>query len=96
MRSELLPDHALLIAQWTYTRLTTRTGEPQGWGQLGWVMLRGHAEILNSGSEHDQAQALLRCRYPQLKRMRIAELPVIAVHIVSATSWGNLSLETSD
>jgi PPOX class probable F420-dependent enzyme len=68
----------------------------EDWGQLGWVMLRGHAEILIDGREHDQAQALLRCRYPQLKRMQIAELPVIAVHIVSATSWGNLSLETSD
>jgi hypothetical protein len=53
-------------------------------------------KILVDGKEHDQAQTLLRCRYPQLKRMQIAELPVIAVHIVSATSWGNLSLETFD
>jgi PPOX class probable F420-dependent enzyme len=68
----------------------------EDWGQLGWVMLRGHAEILIDGREHDQAQALLRSRYPQLKRMQIAELPVIAVRIVSATSWGNLSLAKSD
>jgi len=27
--------------------------------------------------------------------MQIAELPVIAVRIVSATSWGNLSLAKS-
>ena len=67
----------------------------EDWGQLGWVMLRGHAEILIDGREHDQAQALLRSRYPQLKRMQIAELPVIAVRIVSATSWGNLSLAKS-
>ncbi len=63
----------------------------EDWGQLGWVMLRGRAEILSDGREHHEAQALLRCRYPQLKRMQIVELPVIAVHIVSATSWGNLS-----
>jgi PPOX class probable F420-dependent enzyme len=68
----------------------------EDWGQLGWVMLRGHAEILIDGREHDQAQALLRSRYPQLKRMQIAELPVIAVRIASATSWGNLSLAKSD
>jgi PPOX class probable F420-dependent enzyme len=68
----------------------------EDWGQLGWVMLRGHAEILIDGREHDQAQELLRSRYPQLKRMQIAELPVIAVRIVSATSWGNLSLAKSD
>ena len=67
----------------------------EDWGQLGWVMLRGHAEILIDGREHDQAQALLSSRYPQLERMRIAELPVIAVRIVSATSWGNLSLAKS-
>jgi PPOX class probable F420-dependent enzyme len=68
----------------------------EDWGQLGWVMLRGLAEILIDGSEHDQAQALLRSRYPQLKRMHIAQLPVIAVRIASATSWGNLSLAPSD
>jgi len=65
----------------------------EDWGQLGWVMLRGHAEILIDRREHDHAQALLRSRYPQLKRM---QLPVIAVRIVSAMSWGNLSLAKSD
>src|ERR1700758_4760494 len=50
----------------------------EDWGQLGWVMLRVHAEILIDGREHDQAQELLRSRYPQLNRMQIAELPVIA------------------
>lgn len=64
----------------------------EDWRQLGWVMMRGQAEILIDGSEHDQAQALLRSRYPQLKAMQIAELPVIAVRIVKVTSWGNLSL----
>jgi PPOX class probable F420-dependent enzyme len=68
----------------------------EDWGQLGWVMLRGRAQVLSDGGEHDQAQALLRLRYPQLKRMQIVELPVIAVRIVSATSWGNLSLPHSD
>jgi PPOX class probable F420-dependent enzyme len=62
------------------------------WGQLGWIMLRGRAEILTEGKEHDQAQSLLRSRYPQLIGMPIAQLPVIAVRIASATSWGNLSL----
>lgn len=68
----------------------------EDWRQLGWVMLRGRAEILIDGREHDEAQTLLRSRYPQLQRMHIVELPVIAVRIVSATSWGNLSLVYSD
>lgn len=61
------------------------------WSRLGWVMLRGRAEILERGSEHARAQALLQSRYPQLKPMQIAELPVIAVRIERATSWGSLS-----
>lgn len=62
------------------------------WSLLGWVMLRGHAEILSAGREHDDAQALLRARYRQLEVMQIAEHPVIAVRIERITSWGNLSV----
>lgn len=64
----------------------------EDWTLLGWVMLRGRAQILTQGSEHDEAQALLRLRYPQLEEMEIATLPVIAVRIERTTSWGNLSV----
>ena len=64
----------------------------EDWTLLGWVMLRGRAEVLIDGTEHDQAQALLRSRYPQLESMRISQHPVIAVRIERATSWGNLSV----
>jgi PPOX class probable F420-dependent enzyme len=64
----------------------------EDWTRLGWVMLRGRAEILSEGTEHDAAQALLRSRYPQLAAMRIARHPVIAVRIEKATSWGDLSV----
>ena len=63
------------------------------WRQLGWVMLRGNAEILAEGQEHDHAQALLRDRYPQYRAMQLSELPVIALRIDAATSWGNLSIQ---
>ena len=63
----------------------------EDWSRLGWVLLRGPAEILESGPEHDRAQALIVARYPQLRPMRIAELPVIALRIARATDWGNLS-----
>jgi PPOX class probable F420-dependent enzyme len=62
----------------------------EDWARLGWVMLRGQAEILADGAEHDHAQSLLRSRYPQLARMQIAHLPVIALRIARVTSWGNL------
>lgn len=62
----------------------------EDWSRLGWVMLRGRAEILTDGREHDDAQALLRTRYPQLAAMQIAQHPVIALRIARVTSWGNL------
>jgi PPOX class probable F420-dependent enzyme len=63
----------------------------EDWTRLGWVMLRGPAEILAKGAEHAKAQALLRARYPQLARMDIDALPVIALRIDRVTSWGDLS-----
>jgi PPOX class probable F420-dependent enzyme len=63
----------------------------EDWSRLGWVMLRGVAEILADGAEHDQAQALLRERYPQLRAMDIEKLPVIAIRIRRVTSWGALA-----
>jgi PPOX class probable F420-dependent enzyme len=62
----------------------------EDWSRLGWVMLQGAAEILASGPEHDQAQAALRTRYPQLAAMRIEHLPVVAVRIDHVASWGRL------
>jgi PPOX class probable F420-dependent enzyme len=65
----------------------------EDWTRLGWVMLRGPAEILTDGAEHDRAQALLRQRYPQYRGMALADLPVIALRIERVTSWGDLSVE---
>ena len=54
-------------------------------------MLRGRADILADGPEHDRAQALLRERYAQYRTMQLAELPVIALRIERVTAWGNLA-----
>jgi PPOX class probable F420-dependent enzyme len=64
----------------------------EDWTRLGWVMLRGRAEILRAGAEHDRAQELLRSRYRQLAAMQIAERLVIAVRLERVTNWGNLSV----
>ncbi len=63
----------------------------EDWTRLGWVMLRGPAEILADGAEHDWAQVLLRARYPQYRGMELGVLPVIALRIERVTSWGDLS-----
>ena len=65
----------------------------EDWRRLGWIMLRGPAEILASGPEHDRAQELLRARYPQYRAMNLADLPVIAMRIARVTGWGNLSTD---
>jgi PPOX class probable F420-dependent enzyme len=62
----------------------------EDWRRLGWVMLRGRAEILYTGAEHDRAQALLIARYPQYRGMELGKLPVIALRIARATAWGEL------
>ena len=63
----------------------------EDWTRLGWVMLRGRAEILADGAEHDRAQALLRERYAQYRAMELADLPVIALRIARVTAWGDLA-----
>ena len=61
------------------------------WSRLAWVMLRGRAEILDAGDEHDRAQAALRERYPQYRAMRLEPLPVIALRIGRVNAWGALA-----
>ena len=63
----------------------------EDWTRLAWVMLRGQAEILTQGAEHDQAQTLLRARYSQYTPMQIGTLPVIALRIARVTTWGDLA-----
>jgi PPOX class probable F420-dependent enzyme len=63
----------------------------EDWTRLGWVMLRGSAEILCGGAEHDRAQVLLKSRYRQLGSMALEGLPVIALSIERVASWGNLA-----
>ena len=64
----------------------------EDWTRLGWVMLRGAAEVLAEGAEHDYAQSLLCSRYPQYRGMELAGFPVIAIRIERVTIWGNLSV----
>ncbi len=73
------PQAAFIVDRWD-----------EDWSRLGWVMLRGPAEILHGGPEHDRAQALLTERYPQYRAMNLAGLPVIALRIARASDWGDL------
>ena len=61
------------------------------WSRLGWVSLRGRAEVLFGGPEHAAALAALRARYAPYRAMRLEALPVIAIRVESAASWGRLA-----
>ena len=75
------------IAENPHVTLTADHYDDDDWTKLRWVMVRGRAEILESGAEHDEAQALLRAKYRQYRAMDLAPLPVIAIRIERATSW---------
>ena len=62
----------------------------EDWTRLGWVMVRGRAEVLAGSEEHTRAQNGLRERYPQYRQMQLEDLPVIAIRIERVTSWGQL------
>ena len=68
----------------------------EDWTRLAWVMLRGRAEILDAGDEHDRAQSALRERYPQYRAMRLEPLPVIAMRIDRVNSWGALATRADE
>ena len=80
------------IAENPIVALVADRYDDRDWSRLGWVMLRGRAEIIHRGTEHVKAQRLLRERYRQLIDMAIEDLPVIAIRIQRVTSWGRLSV----
>jgi PPOX class probable F420-dependent enzyme len=66
--------------------------DDRDWSRLGWVMVRGRADVIDAGPEHAQAQAVLREKYPQFEEMALEKHPVIAIRIERAAAWGNLSV----
>lgn len=62
--------------------------DDKDWTRLGWVMVRGKAEIIDEGPEHRGAQELLKSRYAQMRAMELARHPVIAIRIERVSSWG--------
>ena len=59
------------------------------WGQLGYVLLHGTADLIEASNElHEHAIKLLRQRYQQYRSMRLEQLPVIVITPDHITSWG--------
>ena len=59
------------------------------WSQLGYVLVHGHAELLDPKNEvHAHAVKLLRMRYAQYRTMALEQYPVITITPDRVTSWG--------
>jgi PPOX class probable F420-dependent enzyme len=78
------PEIALLVDRWS-----------EDWTQLGWLRLRGRAELLEPDDpavreERLRAIGALRAKYPQYAVHALEERPVIRIAVESASRWGDL------
>lgn len=62
----------------------------EDWSKLAGVSVQGRAEILEKGSEFENAKELLYKKYPQYKDMPIeeGETAIIKINPVKVKSWG--------
>ncbi len=60
------------------------------WSCLGYVLIHGHAQLLEPADErHKRAVALLRERYRQYKTMALEQYPLIMLTPQRITAWGS-------
>ncbi len=63
----------------------------EDWQRLGYVQLRGKAELLNHGSEYQRAVDLLTEKYEQYKELSLEGRPVIKISVERTVTWGRLT-----
>lgn len=62
----------------------------EDWSRLGFVLLRGAAEVVEDAPRYARALAALRDKYPQYRMMRLEGRPMLALHVQQVTTWGTL------
>ncbi len=62
----------------------------EDWQRLGYVQLRGRAEIIERGAEYRQAIRLLEEKYQQYQELPLEGRPVIKVSIERTVTWGEV------
>lgn len=63
----------------------------EDWRRLGYVQLRGRAELIERGSEYRRALRLLERKYPQYADLPLSGRLVIKVTVGHVVSWGKLT-----
>jgi coenzyme F420-0:L-glutamate ligase / coenzyme F420-1:gamma-L-glutamate ligase len=62
----------------------------EDWKKLAYVLITGRAKILLKGAQHRRAVRLLRKKYPQYRKMRLEERPIICISPKRWKIWGSL------
>jgi PPOX class probable F420-dependent enzyme len=62
----------------------------ENWERLAYVLITGRAKILMRGARHQRAVRLLRKKYPQYRKMRLEERPIIRITPTGYKCWGDL------
>ncbi len=60
----------------------------EDWQRLGYVQLRGSAELINQGPEYERAISLLEEKYGQYEELPLEGRPVIKITIERTVTWG--------
>ena len=61
----------------------------ENWKRLAYVLITGKAKVLLRGPKHKRALRLLRRKYPQYRKMRLEERPIIRITPARWKSWGS-------
>jgi PPOX class probable F420-dependent enzyme len=63
----------------------------ENWDRLGFVLVRGTADIVRDGPEKGSAIGALRLRYEQYQSMALEDRPAIRIAPQRVTNWGSLA-----
>jgi PPOX class probable F420-dependent enzyme len=64
----------------------------EDWNKIGFIIIHGTAEVIDSGKEYRESLRILSEKYIQYKKMNLSELslPVIKIVPNRIISWGNI------
>ena len=62
----------------------------EDWSRLGYVQLRGLAELMEEGAEYRKAIRLLEQKYPQYAQLPLQGRPMIKVTVERIVAWGDV------
>lgn len=60
----------------------------EDWSKIGYLLVRGTAQIVETGGERPAALAALRAKYRQYGSMYLEDKPLIVITPRRATGWG--------